>query len=459
MATFGRTQIFTNVQEVTLKNLPAVLSEAITVHSKNANEIEKLWKYTRGDQPILHRVKDVRPEINNKVVENHAYEIEQFWSGWLMGEPCTYVRRGSNESASSDIETLNNYMFSEEKDSLDEELATWLCVCGVGYRMILPDKAEDMDDAPFELDVPDPQSAFVVYSSGFGRKPMIGCLHVNIKKENGMTDDVYFGYTRTHSFKYVQGQVLDYKPHALGYIPIIEYTLDKTRMGVFEPVIGMLDAINTTASNREDGIEQFVQSFVKFVNCDIDEETFTALRQAGAIKIKSTDGNQADVEILSQELNQMQTQTLVDYMYQVVLAIAGVPTTNRTGGGSSDNGVAVQLRQGWEQSEARARKYEKNFKKSERQFLKVVLRILRGKEIDYTLRLIDIDIKFSRRNTDNLLTKTQALLNMLNAGISPEEAIATCGLWNDPVDVYQKSKDFLKKWEYSEPAPATENTA
>ena len=112
----------------------------------------------------------------------------------------------------------------------------------------------------------------------------------------------------------------------------------------------------------------------------------------------------------------MQTQTLVDYMYQVVLAIAGVPTTNRTGGGSSDNGVAVQLRQGWEQSEARARKYEKNFKKSERQFLKVVLRILRGKEIDYTLRLIDIDIKFSRRNTDNLLTKTQALLNMLNAG-------------------------------------------
>ena len=74
--------------------------------------------------------------------------------------------------------------------------------------------------------------------------------------------------------------------------------------------------------------EQFVQSFVKFIELAIlMKKRSRLLRQAGAIKIKFRRmANQADVEILSRkELNQMQTQTLVDYMYQVVLAIAGCP--------------------------------------------------------------------------------------------------------------------------------------
>jgi len=52
-------------------------------------------------------------------------------------------------------------------------------------------------------------------------------------------------------------------------------------MDSFEAVLPLLDALNTVISNRIDGIEQFVQSFMKFVNCDIDEETFKALKEMG----------------------------------------------------------------------------------------------------------------------------------------------------------------------------------
>ena len=38
-------------------------------------EMDYLYWYRRGDQPVLSRTKTVRPEINNKVVENHASEI------------------------------------------------------------------------------------------------------------------------------------------------------------------------------------------------------------------------------------------------------------------------------------------------------------------------------------------------------------------------------------------------
>ena len=62
------------------------------------------------------------------------------------------------------------------------------------------------------------------------------------------------------------------------------------------------------------------------------------------------------------------------------------------------------------------------------------------------MKISEIDIKFSRNKTDNLLVKTQGLLNMLQAGINPRDAIATVGLFSDNEQIWQNSKEFLDKW-------------
>lgn len=450
----GRRKIYTGYDEITRENVVSAVNDAYLLHMFNASAINYLYLYRHGDQPILQRTKTIRPEINNKIVENRAFEIHQFWASWLMSEPCTYVRRGERSSVSPEIQKLNDYMFSEGKDTLDVNLVSWMCDCGVGYRMVLPDTAKSEDDAPFEVDVLDPRDTFVVYHTGFGHKKMMGCMLVPRIEGNEIVR-VICGYTDTHYFEVKSGVLARWDPHILGGIPIFEYAMDDDRaMGVFEPALFMLNAINTVASNRTDGIEQFIQALVKFINCDISAEDFAVLAALGAIKVKSSDGVQADVELMSQELNQSETQTLVDHMYQTVLTICGVPTTNRTQGGSSDNGVAVQLRQGWEQSESRARKFEKMFKGAERDFLKMALSLIKSKE-PFDVKLIDIDIVFSRRNTNNIVSTSQSLLQLLEAGIAPEEAIRTIGIWSDPLDVFTKSKQFLKKWDYEEPDDST----
>lgn len=87
----------------------------------------------------------------------------------------------------------------------------------------------------------------------------------------------------------------------------------------------MLDALNKVQSNRMDGIEQFVQAFMKFVNCEIDEDDFLKMCQLGAIKIKGQQGVQADVDVISNELNQEQTQVAKDDLYKNMLIIEGMP--------------------------------------------------------------------------------------------------------------------------------------
>lgn len=447
---FGRVEVLTGVDEITRENLQMVLSECLAVHWFNSAQIDYLYRYNRGIQPILGRKKSTRPEINNKVVENHASEVSQFTAAYFMGEPVVYVRRGGDESRSEEIEQLNNYMMFEDKATRDMELATWMAICGVGYRMVLPDKDafDDTDFAPFELDTPDPRYTFVAYSTGFGHRRMMGVRMIWRQDNSGAYKWLYCGYTRTHYFEVWDGSnIVKWEPHTLRDIPIFEYRLNLNMLGSFEPAIPILNAINTIQSNRVDGLEQFVQSFLKFVNCDIEEDTVEQLRKMGAIVLKSVNGLNSDVDLVSQELNQAQTQTLVDYLYDQVLQICGLPTTQKGGRSTSDTGQAVFLRDGWAQVESRAQITEKLWRKSEREFLRLVLRIMGETRADVDLKLSQVECKFTRRQHDNLQSKCQALSSLLQAGIHPEIAIATSGLFNDPMDVYTQSKKYMSKWE------------
>lgn len=442
---FGRNIITTDITDLNNDNILDELKDAMTDHLVNRAKIEYLWDYYRGKQPILERTKTVRPEICNKIVENRANEIVSFKVGYLCGEPIQYVGRNANESISKAILELNEMMFSENKASQDKKLVEWQMICGTSYRLVLPDKILDEDDAPFEMFTLDPRDTFVVYSNDVGGKPKYAVKYCTDKK--GI--NTYSVYTNNHYWEIKDRKILVDRPHSLGMIPIFEYPANTARLGAFEIVLDLLDEINNISSNRMDGIEQFVQAFMKFINCDISKEEYEAFLQLGAIKVKSTDGTNADVDMVSNELNQSQTQVTKDDVYNAILTICGMP--NRNGGSStSDTGAAVILRDGWSAAETRAKDSELMFKESEQNVLKLILRIIRdtrglSQEI-YKLRLKDIELRFTRRNYDNIQSKSQVLDTMLkNPKIHPKLAFAGCGMFPDAEAAYLASMEYFKE--------------
>ena len=447
MEMYGRRVITTDATTITSANIVEELDKAFNTHNLNRGEIEYLWNYYRGKQPILERTKKVRPEICNKIVENRANEIVSFKVGYLCGEPIQYVGRNGDESVSRAIAELNEMMFSENKATQDKEVVEWQMICGTAYRLVLPDRKGEEDDAPFEMFTLDPRDTFVVMSSEVGNEPKFAVKY-RVDSENNRICSVY---STDWYWRIVGDKIVESKAHALGMIPIFEYPANNARLGAFEIVLPMLDAINTVASNRLDGVEQFIQAFVKFVNCDIDEDQFKALKELGAIKVKSVDGASADVSIVTQELNQVQTQTLVDYLYQTVLTICGMP--NRNGGSStSDTGAAVIMRDGWTLAESRAKDSELMFKKAEHEVLKLILRIIRDSEglseDIYNLKLKNLSLQFTRRNYENVQSKSQVLVSMLQQNkIHPRLAFTSSGLFTDPESAYQLSKEYSEEQE------------
>lgn len=445
---FGRRKIFTDETNITSENVCRVLQKALITHNQNRSEIDYLYKYYKGNQDILYRVKEVRPEICNMIVENRANEIVSFKVGYLMGEPIQYVSRGDDESVTDNINRLNAYMASEDKACKDKELADWSHICGTSLRMVLPDAGvmDDPDEAPFEIFTLDPRSAFVVYNNDLGEPPVMNVKYVT--REDGTT--VYSIYTKDRYFEVSEGiSIVREEGQMLG-LPIIEYPANTARLGAFEVVLPLLDAINLADSNRLDAVEQFVQAFMLFHNVNITPEEYEQFKKDGAIKFKDIDAQlKAEIKYITQELNQSQGQVFVDHLYDTVLTICGMP--NRNGGMStSDTGTAVIYRDGWSAAEARAKDSELIFKQSEKEFLKLVLRICRDLS-DLTLKLSSIEIRFTRRNYENIVEKANVLTSMLNNNkIAPQLAFQHCGMFVDPEIAYQMSKKYAEEQEKKE---------
>lgn len=448
---FGRRMICSDAAELTDSNIIDEITDAMNDHRYNRKKIEYLWDYYRGKQPILQREKTFRPEICNRIVENRANEIVSFKVGYLCGEPIQYVGRNSDEGISTAIAELNEMMFGLQKASMDKRIVEWQMVAGTAYRLILPCKRLTKESAPFEMYTLDPRDTFIVYHNDIGNKPFYAVKYCTDKGGH----DTYSVYTDNCYWKINDKKIIEKKYHSLGMIPIFEYPANAARLGAFEIVLDLLDELNNIASNRMDGIEQYVQAFIKFINCEIDEEEYKKFLALGAIKVKSTQGQAADVDMVSNALDQSQTQVTKSDVYEAVLTICGMP--NRNGGSStSDTGAAVIMRDGWSDAEARAKDSELMFKESELEALKLILRIFRdNRGLDdalYSLKLSDIDIKFTRRNYDNIQSKSQVLVSMLQQDkIHPRLAFTSCGLFSDPENAYQQSLKYYEENQATNP--------
>lgn len=447
---FGRKIIKTNKSQINASNIVEELNKALAIHNQNAIEINYLDRYYSGDQPILYRKKVNRPEVNNKLVVNLAYELVERKVADICAEPIQYVLRGTDEKKSEEITELNVTMDSESKQEVDIEICRWRSICGTAYRFIGNDEGNGdlLDESDFSLSSEDPIYTFVVYYSN--NKPAFSCQI----REGENNETIYFCYTANEWFDIRDGKIFKSGINGNRAVPVIEYPNNARRLSDIEITILITDGINKLQSDRINGVEQFVSAWIKFINCEIDKETFREMRQEGALVVKSNNGaeNKADVDVMTNELNQTEGQVVFDDLFERFLSIQGLANRSNNNSGG-DTGNAVNLRNGHYDAGLRTAINEPILKKSERMSLRIILNRLRINK-GFALMPSDIVIHINHNKMDNLLTKSEALKMLLEAGVDYKRAIKTVDLFSDSEAVALESK---ARMEYLYPTSAEQS--
>lgn len=470
MKTYGRSTILANYTEEQFlagseseieARIIEILKDSVDTHEKNKRESRYLQDYLYGDQDIKNKVKLTRVEINNTGVENWAWAFQDWKKAFLLGKPIQYSPLDDN--ANEEITTLNNYVIYEDKDQKDQDIYEDLFTVGRGFRYISYSEVNEDDEAPFDILNLSVLNTEVIYSSSIKHEQLLAYVQTdmkyNVQQLDPETNQVvikpkpYNEYTvYTKNMQYILNDktgdlvITERKPIVPQGHRVVEYYFNRRRMSFLEICKDIFDDLNYVENLDKDDIEGFVNSIMVFTNAEVDKEGMEKIKEFGAVSIKSTDQRKASVELLQSRLKSLDTQIFYLRKLSALHSILSIPEATQSGEFSNaETGKAVLTGQGFTSASIRIENEEKAFKKCDRNALKVILKICRevnGSEIK-NLKVSNIDIKFSRDLSDNLLTKTQALMNLQSVNMPPQIANSVVGLFSDPVAVTKLQEAYI----------------
>ena len=473
METHGRITIYANYTEEELLSgtkkqqedkVLDILVNSISLHDTNNLQTIYLRNYLYGDQDIKYKEKKTRTDINNKRVENWAYAFLDWKKTFLLGKPIQYAP--VNDVNNEEISKLNSYNVYEDKQALDLEIYEDIFIAGRGFRYNFGSPMNDEDEAPFESINAPFEDTEVVYSSSINHEQLLSYIKSSKKyiqteldpitgepKQIEVNYDEYNVYTR--KMMYVINNknsstfvVVKRSPIVINEHIITEYYLNRQRMSFLEIGKPIFDDINYVENLDLDDIEAFVNSIMVFTNAEVNKASMEAIKEYGAVSIKSTDQKKASVEVLQSRLKSLDTQIFYLRKLSALHNILGVPqATNNGDVSNAETGKAFLTGQGFTSASVRVEGEEQAFKKCDRNSLKVILKICKNTANSgiTNLKVSDIESKFSRDLSDNLLNKTQALLNLTTAQIPPEIRNQVIGLFSDPVSVTKLQEQFQEE--------------
>ena len=375
----GRTMITTDEVVIDESNILDVLRRSHALHVKNANDIEYLINYEKGDQP-LQRKKTYRPDIDCQCSDNVANEVTEFNTGFKWGNAITLVQTGdgSDEEISEAVSELNKQYAMARIKAKTQELGRYVEICGI-CNVYVDINMEWRKGKPlFELDVLDPRSSFVVRSSYYPDKRIM--LGVTYRHDSISGNTYYTCYTKDQRFEVVNLQSEVTSPskwahmersgeeNPLHIVPITEYIRSYDRMGAWERYIDEMDNLNLLISDFTNDVEQNTQAMWHTNDVDfpvIETETESGEKVEEVRKPKSgewlqtytnPDGNTPFVKPLAIDYDYPGMLENIQYRRAIILQKCNVPARNDNTSGAT--GVAMSDATGWSHAESAAAKQQ-----------------------------------------------------------------------------------------------------
>lgn len=415
------------------ENVEEILEDIRKQSSKvnfNAMSAQYLWNYVRNMQPILDRVDDTEgASSNNKVVVNFAVAISRNLSAYTFPKGINYLSKNNSPECRDFVKLLNDMSSIKSGNVAAQEMKWYQSVCGHSFLYVNYDK-QKRHGVPFSIQNIEPWNAYVVYSAFDVYEPVYGVINY---PDNAcvFTKDKYFFVKKG---EIAEGSVCT---HLLGGVPIIEVPNNTMRMGDFETALELLNAINNVSSDSVNNVEDIVKSYLVLIGVDKEDAKNLDFKKGSVLALSGQQGVNQSAQFIHPALDGSSVQQLRSYMDSALKFITGIPDRD-TNNAASSTGVSEDIKTGQADKDAIANEKTIFVEQSQRRALEIIFNILRASSpelIPDEMTAADIDLDITRANRDNILTKSQAMLNFKQVGMCNEDILYFGNITNDVTGV------------------------
>ena len=134
----------------------------------------------------------------------------------------------------------------------------------------------------------------------------------------------------------------DEKRHGFDGVPATEYVENKERMGIFEPVLTMINAYNKAISEKANDVDYFADAYLKILGPLLDEEELKHVRDDRIINFDG-DAEQVIVDFLQKPDGDTTQEHLIDRLEKLIFQISMVANISDENFGTS-SGIAMKYK-------------------------------------------------------------------------------------------------------------------
>lgn len=311
------------------------LCEFIDKHKAESTfRYQKLINAYKTDYPIFYEPPKPKWKPDNRIAVNFAKYIVDTMNGFFIGNPVKLQVDEGNDNVEKYVEFLDQY---NDQDDNNAELSKVCSIFGKGYEMYYVDQLGNIG-----ITYLTPMEAFMIYDdSVLCRERYFVRLYVDANDVlHGSVSDEEKVRWFTQKGKLFWDE--EEKKHGFDGVPATEYVENEEEIGIFEPVLTMIDAYNKAISEKANDVDYFADAYLKVLGTLLDDDEIKHIRDDRIINFDG-DTEKLIVDFLQKPNGDETQEHLIDRLEKLIFQISMVANISDENFGTS-SGIALKYK-------------------------------------------------------------------------------------------------------------------
>ena len=310
----------------------ALVKRFIDKHASRMRRYKYLEEMYKGFHSIYQQPDKPDWKPDNRLAINYPRYITETFLGYAYGIPI-------KESHPDDTvaEAMREFQNENELSDHEYELFQDVCIYGHAFEYLYQD-----EEAKTRMTVCTPKELFIVYDDTVRNRALFAVRYAVHEVEG--TQGELFGevLTRDQIIRFDKGRFTEAFDNPYGLIPVVEYLMNRQRLGLYENVTGLIEAYNRAIGEKANDVDAFAEAYMKLIGVDIDDEEVKRIRENRIINLPIYgDTTGAQVDFMAKPTADSTQENLLDRLDRQIYQISMVANISDESFGNASSGTAL----------------------------------------------------------------------------------------------------------------------
>lgn len=395
-----------------------LIQKQIAKHNNMLQRYVYLENMYKGFHDIFKGPDKENWKPDNRLAVNFPRYITDTFTGYGYGVPIKVTH--PDEKVNDAIQ-----LFGRQNEITDHEaeMVKKCCIYGHAFEFMYQNEEHETKVSSIS-----PKELFVVYDDKLSQRALFAVRYGVYPQSSDKAGKTYGEvYTKDFIYTFEDKKVSEGIDNPYGFIPCVEWRLNDERMGLFEPITGLVETYNATLGEKANDVDAFAEAYLAILGAELDDDGVRHIRDNRIINLYGTD-NAKDIliQFLQKPTADGTQENLLNRLETLIYQISMVANISDESFGNAASGVSLAYK--LQAMSNLALTFDRKIEKSLRKRYKIFCSL--ATNVHDPLAYQDIEIKTTRNIPVNTQNEAQ-IASTLQGVVSKETQLSVLSIVPD----------------------------